>query len=366
MDIQEISERLDRLENRIKINFFEIEKKFAKISPEGGSEEMVALKERIQEIEDLQMYLELENIKLKEKMSDAGPSYSSDVEDRLKRIEEKSGGHVVVHDKKVPENVISQIEQLKEDMGRIGSSKEMREAVNLLGNRMDAVENMVDQLGDLIKSSEQVSLAKGLDEIRRFKTELGSVMKAKENVIEHLNQMSAQIDRTNNLVTAMEELEKKAQKDMAILEDMKKSVYAELETHPHEKTADLAQKVSILEEKIKSEMQQMQVVRSRINEISSKTQSDYKTNVDERIKQLEKDMELKAQTFLSENLKRFAKTLDEKVPQLLSETYLTQKIVEAQSNLAPIERQMDDLRSRIDYIEKRMRGLHSSIPVIVE
>ncbi len=366
MDMQEITERLDRLENKMKVNFFEIEKRFAKISPDSGNDDIDQLKDRLQELEDLQMYLELENMKLKEKIGDSSPFYSADIEERIKKLESQSGSHVVVHDKKVPESVMSQIEDIKEQLSRMGSSKELREAVNLIDKRMDAVESAVDQLGDLIKSSEQVSMTKSLEEVRRIRDEISSVVKTKEDVMGHLSQMSSEIDRVSVLINTMEELENKVQKDVAVMEDMKKSVYSGMDSHPHEAIEELSSRVTLLEEKLKSEIQQTQVIRSRINDLLNKIQLSTKIDIEDRLKRLERDMEMKAQEFLTENLKKFAKALDEKVPQLLSENYLTQKIVEAHTNLAPIQKQISNFSIRLDNIEKRMRGLHSSIPVVVE
>ena len=58
-----LDEKLTRLENRVKTNFFEIEKKFAEL-PEKAPE---GIEERLQEIEDLVLLVQLENTKIKEK-----------------------------------------------------------------------------------------------------------------------------------------------------------------------------------------------------------------------------------------------------------------------------------------------------------
>ncbi len=370
MDTEEIKERLDRLENRTKMNFFEIEKRFSQLAVPSGNEEIEKLKDRIQELEDLQMYLELENIKIKEKISDTGPYSSPDLDQRVKHMEEKMSGtqHVVVHDKKIPENVSRQIDELRSELGRMGSSRELREAINLMEKRMDATENMMEHLGELIKSSEQVSLSKGLDEIRRARKEIESVMKAKDDIMSRFNQMSSGIERISGLVSSMEAMEQKIQKDIAVLEDMKTDV----EDHPYESMPEIMQRITLIEEKMKSDMQQSQVLRSRINDIYNRFREhdDAGKNINEELKgtleKLEHDMEARAHEFLSENLRRFAKTLDEKIPQLLSESYLTQKIVDAQSSIAPIQRQINELKVKMDSIEKRIVGIHSYMPVVVE
>jgi len=92
-----MEEKLVRLETRMKTNFFEIEKKL--VSLEESSPDV--LNERIRELEDLLLLLQLENIRIKEKFSSSDILQSaqeerlelpralpSDVEERLNYIGE--------------------------------------------------------------------------------------------------------------------------------------------------------------------------------------------------------------------------------------------------------------------------------------
>ncbi len=86
-----IEERLNKLEERLKAVFAEIEKRFEDLQqkPEYSFEE------RIQEIEDLVLLLQLENTKLREKVGeglDFGiSSKAPDYSERIERLEEEMG-----------------------------------------------------------------------------------------------------------------------------------------------------------------------------------------------------------------------------------------------------------------------------------
>jgi hypothetical protein len=90
--VTEINQRLDSLEERLKYVFGELEKKLQQNQPE----EIYTVEERMQELEDLLLLLQLENTKIKEKVGEtsidfgivaSGPDFGS----RLSRIEEVLG-----------------------------------------------------------------------------------------------------------------------------------------------------------------------------------------------------------------------------------------------------------------------------------
>ena len=104
-DAEKIDQRLSKLEDRIKDNFLDIEKKFQKIEGflgerETGDVEIVEGKEkitnmkeltdRIQELEDLLLLIEMENTKIKEKIvGSANIETPVDVLTRIQKLEEK-------------------------------------------------------------------------------------------------------------------------------------------------------------------------------------------------------------------------------------------------------------------------------------
>jgi DNA anti-recombination protein RmuC len=66
----DLEERVARLEERFKLNFLEIEKRLAGLPEEADSKK---LEEHIKEIEDLLLYVEVENTKIKEMIAESDP-----------------------------------------------------------------------------------------------------------------------------------------------------------------------------------------------------------------------------------------------------------------------------------------------------
>jgi hypothetical protein len=88
-EIRRIEEKLERLENRLRTTFQEVEKRFSDIKTQP-----IVMEDRLQELEDLILLMQLEITKIKERTSvttefltPEGPSMS----ERLSRIEEAVG-----------------------------------------------------------------------------------------------------------------------------------------------------------------------------------------------------------------------------------------------------------------------------------
>lgn len=85
--VVELEERLNRLEEKLRLTFGEIEKRLTQGQPQAASD----IEERLQELEDLLLLLHLENTKLREKVGeglDFGITPATpDISERLTRIE---------------------------------------------------------------------------------------------------------------------------------------------------------------------------------------------------------------------------------------------------------------------------------------
>lgn len=84
--LKEMEERLDKLENRLKVTFLEIEKRFESFK----QEQPIGIEDRLQELEDLLLLIQLEVSKLKDRTSiDFGiGAPAPDISERLSKLEE--------------------------------------------------------------------------------------------------------------------------------------------------------------------------------------------------------------------------------------------------------------------------------------
>ena len=133
MGDEDIKKRLENLENRLKTNFFEIEKRLVNLesSPGKGGN----LSERIQDVEDLLLLLQLENMKIREKIGSTGiPEIhavedKSGLEERVNELEEKLSN---MKSGEVPTDIEDRLSALEEksttDMSE--KIKELEEKIN--------------------------------------------------------------------------------------------------------------------------------------------------------------------------------------------------------------------------------------------
>ena len=174
--VAELEERLNRLEERLKLTFVEIEKR---IQPPGASDtpsSAMDVGDRIDELEDLLLLLQLENTKLKERVGeglDFGITPSApDVSERLNRIEsELSNKSVPVIDTDEEGNnpaISSKLAELEERINAIPSTTikvpkdvekhvkhEMEEDMRQMEKRIKTLDALLAQRGreDLEKES---------------------------------------------------------------------------------------------------------------------------------------------------------------------------------------------------------------------
>ncbi|MEK6887440.1 MAG: hypothetical protein AABX14_00680 [Candidatus Aenigmatarchaeota archaeon] len=93
--LTELEGRFDRLEEKLKITFIELEKRLNQQQPQ--EQPQTNVEDHIQEVEDLLLLLQLENTKMKEKVRD-GLDFGiipnvPDVSERLTRVESELASH---------------------------------------------------------------------------------------------------------------------------------------------------------------------------------------------------------------------------------------------------------------------------------
>lgn len=85
--VKDMEERLDKLENRLKVTFLEIEKRFESLK----EEQPISVEDRLQELEDLLLLIQLEVTKMREKSNPLDFSIGTtapDIKERLDKLEE--------------------------------------------------------------------------------------------------------------------------------------------------------------------------------------------------------------------------------------------------------------------------------------
>ncbi len=173
--VQELEQRLDRLEERLKLTFTEIEKRLTQEKPP----ETASFEDRIDELEDLLLLLQLENTKLREKVGeglDIGITPSApDVSERLNRIESELGARSIPVSEPGDNGAIdAKIAALEEKINSLPSTtiKVPRDVEKHVKEHM---EEDMRQLEKRIKTLEALLATKGREDLEKESSVLADV-----------------------------------------------------------------------------------------------------------------------------------------------------------------------------------------------
>ncbi len=200
VDLLTLDDRLTRLENRIKSNFFEIEKKFAELS----EKESPQGEHRIQEMEDLLMLIQLENTKIKEKLGsqEALAAPDGDMSDRVARIESELGeikSHGVTGTSAPPK----MLEEISAKFDSIGAEIEnMRKAYGKVSPK--DVDESVSRV-----NAARIELENSISKFRSLKDDVEKGLEEKRGLIAKLNQAEVDVEKMSAYLTKMKMYEEK-------------------------------------------------------------------------------------------------------------------------------------------------------------
>ena len=339
----DINTRLDELEEKLE--------KLEQTSPENIDE----LKHRILELEDLQMLLELENIRIKEYFAQRGetpiPSSASDLAKLVKRVEKleqklgetkvavgpmvKGSGEDVYKKVdeafKLVENEIGKMKdiiytEIKKDINKQAIRLDQLE--NKFSNSLKEIEEKISQLDDIIHESPKILTPKGL-----------------EKYLEKIKIMRDELDKD------MAKIKENSKKVSSFLEALKlideKMEEADIHT---EKITSAIDKMKALEQRVKNEIEKLSDLSIRMDkktlEIDEKLEKIYHTQAE--VESTAKSFEERLKDNLSEisDLKQNIETkLSELSDKISSVERVEDRIKERNEAMLSIERKMDELMS---------------------
>ena len=367
--MEDSKERLDRLDNRIKTNFFDIEKRLAKIEGSGDKN----IEQRVHELEDLVLMLETDNTRLKEKLEGRGEEKGKDykkIEESFakkeKEFEERLGDleKLIVSEKgmkKQPKGDINKklaelegkigksgYEKLEKKMGELEkkiSTTHLKEIESRLGNleksytqEIEKMEHEIEKTGKVIVKEEMNHyLDKILERVEMLKGEFENILKEKE-------EGTAELDSKDmELVDSLEDR-------IELLEDKFSSIRAS--SGKETIGSDIEKKISALEgilgamrtEKatLPKDVEEIMERLGDIEEYISKGKTPEKSDVNERIEEIEKKLstiktkeavKIELPASLEEKLNKIEKRLESKH--------------ESHENTEKIEKKLEELESKI-------------------
>lgn len=233
--------------------------------------------ERLQEIEDLLLLMQLENTKIKEKFGiditekpiPSAAKLPADIEERLSRIESSLSG------KEVPKDVSAMLEAMKSRVQEIDGIKakitNAEKAFKTEIERLEALkipsEKGIEQYLDRISRTKS-DIDREVERLKSIKGELDEAAKDKQSLIQRITESEINMEKTDTLFTKIRTLEEKIHADIEKIESLKDSIDSKLRfgLEKIEMTRkDLESRISTSEEKIKARVEKMDSIKDSLD-----------------------------------------------------------------------------------------------------
>lgn len=404
--MDKIEEKLNRLEDNIKVKFFEVEKKFANIESTGS----VAILDRIQELEDLLLLIQVEITKVKEARNETFmPAMEENVgtiqlpanieqrlgriEDELSSLQDKSAHEIEaeeieINDEKPTMKKEVIIKEQKIDTKEIERNIEQRvqakisETENNLRNAISRLEKYVESPQQKFSDKAAQQYIDKMNSVKReIEEKIGGIEAVKskvegilniekvdlENIQKSLNEQQIGMSRADAIYSKLRALEDKIKSDLDRLEILKgnmetstKNSFDRLE----QKKSEIESRIRGMEEKFYSQIQKLDSERESMDSRMGMIESGIKQmkelgldeGPDELKKRLEKDMRAKInemEKYLGETTSRFSARLNEVKSRVDEEAKELSKIMGS----GEIKKLRDDIyeqKKNIDGFEKKL------------
>jgi len=337
---------IERLENRMRTNFFDIEKRLNTLEAASSVSALEEFRERLQELEDLQMLLQTEIMQIKQKIiGEEIEMPAGDVEKRIEKLEETIS-------KGVPVAVDEDIEKRLESLEKASDVKEVKKMIEKLGfetKNLDALSKRIDDIEKQLKESQRY-FNKKIEELEDLSEKSGKMLSEKGMKI-FLNKINdAKIDISKKL----DEIESVRENLEKVIKDRRDLIKKIDDSEVAISKADvLLTKIITQEEKVRSDLKKIEALKDRINSrIDDRIgeMESIKEDVDEKINKIKEIMNNTNKALSTEfnekinELKTFAETTDKNL------VALTKNV---KNNRNEIEEMINGISNKIKMIEAR-------------
>jgi len=337
---------IERLENRMRTNFFDIEKRLNTLEAASSVSALEEFRERLQELEDLQMLLQTEIMQIKQKIiGEEIEMPAGDVEKRIEKLEETIS-------KGVPVAVDEDIEKRLESLEKASDVKEVKKMIEKLGfetKNLDALSKRIDDIEKQLKENQRY-FNKKIEELEDLSEKSGKMLSEKGMKI-FLNKINdAKIDISKKL----DEIESVRENLEKVIKDRRDLIKKIDDSEVAISKADvLLTKIITQEEKVRSDLKKIEALKDRINSrIDDRIgeMESIKEDVDEKINKIKEIMNNTNKALSTEfnekinELKTFAETTDKNL------VALTKNV---KNNRNEIEEMINGISNKIKMIEAR-------------
>lgn len=337
-DARELEERVARLENRAKANFFEMEKRLMALESRSEGPDVL---ERLHELEDLMLLMQVEGTKLKERTS---PTIPHDLETRLAALEttvasSAAPARTAGIDTGAADDLLKRFSQLEEAM-----------------ESRPASEKTVSHYFDKLERQKR-ELVSDLERFKSVKGEMEDIVKEKQEWMQKASQVEISLEKMDTLYSRMRNVEEKmgleAEKIGSLRDGIDEKVNASVERMSLIRR-DVESKLFNMEEKFKAKTEKLDTIR---DSLATKLAA-----IDDKLREVESYRKAMGE------VPTFRKLLDEESVQRISleknlqdlarrftafaDSIDTKKLEDEYVTLVSFEKKMQDLANRLQQMEK--------------
>lgn len=194
-----VMDDIERLENRLRTNFFEVEKRLSNLEGNLTTTSIDEIKERLQEIEDLQMLLQAEFLQLKQQPGmETAALGGGDIEKRVEKIEE-------IVSKGVPVAVQKDIETRLERIEKSSNSYEIRKMLDGMEARLRSMPSVSGGSVDISPVLKRLDIVEKISRDPSFYDSLARRVESLERTPSQKSDSSPLMKRLETLERTVEE-----------------------------------------------------------------------------------------------------------------------------------------------------------------
>ncbi len=244
-DLQGLNDRISAMENRVKTSIFsEVEKKLSEfeqnVQPPG--------EERVQEIEDLMLLLQIENAKIKEKLGTQDIVESQPaLEQRISKIEERLG-------QGISQNLEQRILQIESKIDSKSSGP-----ITITGKDADAYMERMNRA--------RIEIENSLNKLKAMRDAVENIASEKQGVMQKIQSIEIDIEKASTAFTKIKTLEEKIGADVEKMEALKDGIDAKISASSEKVDSsrkDVENRIFSVEEKFKTRMERLDAVQESI------------------------------------------------------------------------------------------------------
>ena len=240
-------QELERIENKPRTNFFEIEKRLTDLEATASQTALEEFKERLQELEDLQMLMQAENMQLRQKiLGEAIEIPTVDIEKRIGKIEEVISKGISVE---IPEEFEKRLMALEKgivkgyepkDLITVSKrfddiEKRLKENQDYFNKKLSDLETVVEGSGKMLTEkgmkifldkiqAAKFDIEKKINEIESIKERLEKTLKEREDLIKKIDESEVNVTRADALFTKIRTQEEMIKFDIEKIESLKERI----------------------------------------------------------------------------------------------------------------------------------------------